>query len=324
MRARHRAAAARTGCASGRPGRRVPRGRCPASGSRRRTRSSATATTATTTWPTGPGQRDRVHRHPRHRGRLGPSMLRPGPGPDVRVLALHAALHRRAHRPAREDQGRGLARRATGTSTPSRSAWSTRASSPQPDAWYTEAMYRSSARLVRTWRRSTASRWTGSTSSATTTCPAPTASSIPGMHTDPGPYWDWRHYFDLLGAPLRATAGANSGAGHHAAGLHAPTSRCTPAATTSGEPCAPHGSSAVRLTPSRDEDAPLIKDIGPAPGRRRLDGGVNDLGSRVSTGQHTRSPSAAATGRRSGTWARRPGSRTRGRIRRPSGPAGRW
>jgi hypothetical protein len=31
------------------------------------------------------------------------------------------------------------------------------------------------------------------------------------MHTDPGPYWDWAHYFQLMGAPLQATAGPHGG-----------------------------------------------------------------------------------------------------------------
>jgi hypothetical protein len=51
---------------------------------------------------------------------------------------------------------------------------------------------------------------------------------------------------------------------------------------SAGEPCATHGSSAVRLYSDHDESAPLIKDVGLG---RAPTTGVNDLSSRVSTGQ---------------------------------------
>ena len=34
--------------------------------------------------------------------------------------------------------------------------------------------------------------------------PGTTPATVAGMHWDPGPYWDWEHYFDLLGAPIAA------------------------------------------------------------------------------------------------------------------------
>lgn len=52
--------------------------------------------------------------------------------------------------------------------------------------------------------------------------------------------------------------------------------------TTAGQPCATHGSSEVRLYSDHDENAPLIKDIGLGTTPTT---GVNDLSSRVSTGQ---------------------------------------
>lgn len=36
--------------------------------------------------------------------------------------------------------------------------------------------------------------------------PGPNADKIKSMHWDPGPYWDWAHYFDLLGARWSTTA----------------------------------------------------------------------------------------------------------------------
>ena len=34
--------------------------------------------------------------------------------------------------------------------------------------------------------------------------PGVTPANVAGMHWDPGPYWNWEHYFQLLGAPLNA------------------------------------------------------------------------------------------------------------------------
>ena len=171
-------------------------------------------------------------------------------------------------------QGRRPGTRATGTSTPSRSASSTRASSPHPDAWYTEAMYRAlGAAGAVPGGASTTSRWTGSTSSATTTCRARPPANIPGMHTDPGPYWDWAHYFDAAGRAVHAPPRAPDGG---LVTIARTTTRNQPVYTgcdTAGDPCPAHGSTAVRLHTAPSEDAPLVKDIGLHP-----DGGASHDG----------------------------------------------
>ncbi|WP_282702327.1 N-acetylmuramoyl-L-alanine amidase [Streptomyces sp. CC219B] len=151
----------------------------------------------------------------------------------------------------------------------------------QPDAWYTEAMYRSSARLVKYLARKYGIPLDRQHILGHDTVPGPTAATVRSMHTDPGPYWDWRHYFELLGRPFGPTAGQDGGmvtirpdyATHHPL-----FTGCAAA----GEPCAAHGSSAVRLYSGPGTSYPLIKDIGlgSTPGT-----GVNDLSSRVSTGQ---------------------------------------
>ncbi|OXY92225.1 N-acetylmuramoyl-L-alanine amidase [Streptomyces diastatochromogenes] len=150
-----------------------------------------------------------------------------------------------------------------------------------PDAWYTEAMYRSSARLVKYLARKYGIPLDRQHILGHDNVPGPTTSTIPGMHTDPGPYWDWRHYFQLLGHPFRTTGGKHSGLvtirPDYAANQPVYTG-----CTTKGEPCAAHGSGEVRLYSDHDVNAPLIKDIG-----LKTDPtiGVNDLSSRVSTGQ---------------------------------------
>ncbi|AZM64911.1 N-acetylmuramoyl-L-alanine amidase [Streptomyces sp. WAC 01420] len=151
----------------------------------------------------------------------------------------------------------------------------------EPDAWYTEAMYRSSARLVKYLAKKYDIPLDRQHILGHDTVPGPTTAYIPGMHTDPGPYWDWRHYFELLGRPLEATAGPHSGV----VTIRPDYAANRPVFTgceRAGEPCATHGSSAVRLYSDHDESSPLVRDIGLGQAPTT---GVNDLSSRVSTGQ---------------------------------------
>ncbi|MFD9441099.1 N-acetylmuramoyl-L-alanine amidase [Streptomyces sp. NPDC060006] len=153
-----------------------------------------------------------------------------------------------------------------------------------PDSWYTEAMYRSSARLVKYLAEKYGIPLDRQHILGHDTVPGPTSSAVPGMHTDPGPYWDWRHYFALLGKPLRAEPGPAGGLVTVLPVFDANRPEFT-GCVTKGKPCAAHGSSAVRLHTEPRGSAPLVKDIGlrPAGGDSTTD--VNDIGSRVSTGQ---------------------------------------
>ena len=152
-----------------------------------------------------------------------------------------------------------------------------------PDAWYTEAMYRSSARLVRYLAARYGIPLDRQHILGHENVPGPTTSTIPGMHTDPGPYWDWRHYFALLGHPVRATGSGKSGL----VTIRPDYARNQPTYTgcvKSGLPCPAHGSAEVRLYSDHDETSALIKDVGLHKGAdSTID--VNDVGSRVSTGQ---------------------------------------
>ncbi|MER5750166.1 N-acetylmuramoyl-L-alanine amidase [Streptomyces sp. NPDC002088] len=150
-----------------------------------------------------------------------------------------------------------------------------------PDAWYTEAMYRSSARLVKYLAKKYDIPLDRQHILGHDNVPGPTTGTVPGMHTDPGPYWDWRHYFELLDHPFKRTAGKSGGLvtilPDYAANQPVYTG-----CVTSGEPCAAHGSGEVRLYSDHDESSALIKDIGLGTTPTT---GVNDLSSRVSTGQ---------------------------------------
>ncbi|MYV43999.1 N-acetylmuramoyl-L-alanine amidase [Streptomyces sp. SID1328] len=165
----------------------------------------------------------------------------------------------------------------------------------QPDTWYTEQMYQSSARLVSYLAKKYAIPLDRQHIIGHEDVPGPTTASIPAMHEDPGPYWDWRHYFDLLGAPLRATAGPNSELVTVLPDFV--TNRPTyTGCTGEAKLCAPHGSSAVRLYTEPSESAPLVQDMGKRPDGEDSTIGVYDMTSRVSTGQ------TYAVAQRRGDW----------------------
>ncbi|SFK86628.1 N-acetylmuramoyl-L-alanine amidase [Streptomyces pini] len=164
-----------------------------------------------------------------------------------------------------------------------------------PDAWYTEAMYRTSARLVRYLAHRYDIPLDRQHIIGHDNVPGVTSAHIPGMHTDPGPYWDWQHYFTLLGAPFHPTAGPGSELVTIRPDYdeHKPLyTRCD----ASGQPCPPHGSGAVRLHTGPSADAPLVKDAGLRPGGADSTTGVNDTGARASTGQRY------AVAERRGEW----------------------
>ncbi|WP_407554356.1 N-acetylmuramoyl-L-alanine amidase [Streptomyces sp. Pv4-95] len=164
-----------------------------------------------------------------------------------------------------------------------------------PDAWYTEAMYRTSARLVKYLSRKYDVPLDRQHILGHDTVPGTTTSTIKGMHTDPGPYWDWQHYFSLLGKPFRSTGSAKDGV----VTIRPDYDRNQPVYTgceKAGEPCAPHGSAAVRLHTGPSGNAPLVKDIGLHPDGADSTTGVNDTGARATTGQQF------AVAGRSGDW----------------------
>ncbi|MGW7025472.1 N-acetylmuramoyl-L-alanine amidase [Streptomyces decoyicus] len=164
-----------------------------------------------------------------------------------------------------------------------------------PDAWYTEAMYRTSARLVKYLSRKYDVPLDRQHILGHDNVPGTTTATIPGMHTDPGPYWDWAHYFTLLGKPFKAASGSHGGL----VTIRPHYERNKPVYTgceKPGDPCAPHGSAAVRLHTAPSKRAPLVKDAGLHPDGSDSTKGVNDIGARASTGQRF------AVAGRSGDW----------------------
>lgn len=150
--------------------------------------------------------------------------------------------------------------------------------------WYTEAMYRSSAKLVGYLARKYGIPLDRAHIIGHDNVPGTIPSTIKGMHWDPGPYWDWSHYFDLLGAPL----GGFGLPGSSLVTIDPDFATNQPAFTgcdSPGTPCAPRGSEAVVLHSEPSETSPLLKDVGLHTDGSPSTMDVSDVGSRVATGQ---------------------------------------
>ncbi|CAM3987934.1 N-acetylmuramoyl-L-alanine amidase [Kibdelosporangium persicum] len=148
--------------------------------------------------------------------------------------------------------------------------------------WYTEAMYRSSAKLVRYLAAKYRIPLDRAHIIGHDNVPGTIPATVRGMHWDPGPYWDWAHYFDLLGAPLRPTG--NLGL----VTIKPDFATNKPAfigCVTPGEPCPPRGSTSVILHTEPRADAPLLKDAGLRPDGSPGTMEISDHSSRVETGQ---------------------------------------
>ena len=149
-------------------------------------------------------------------------------------------------------------------------------------SWYTEAMYRTSANLVRYLAGRYGIPLDREHILGHDNVPGTTPATVAGMHWDPGPYWDWAHYFDLLGAPLEPRAGVGVVMINPDFATNRPGFTC---GDSPGAACPPRGSSAVVLRTEPRPDAPLLADPGLHPDGSPSTMGVSDVGSRVSAGQ---------------------------------------
>lgn len=150
--------------------------------------------------------------------------------------------------------------------------------------WYTEAMYRSSAKLVGYLAHKYSIPLDRAHIIGHDNVPGTVPSTIAGMHWDPGPYWDWSHYFDLLGAPL----GGFGLPGSSLVTIDPDFAKNQPVFTGCDGPgtaCAPRGSEAVVLHSQPSETSPLLVDIGLHPAGTPSTTDVSDVGSRAATGQ---------------------------------------
>jgi N-acetylmuramoyl-L-alanine amidase len=163
--------------------------------------------------------------------------------------------------------------------------------------WYTESLYRSSAALVRYLAGQYDVPLDRAHIIGHDQVPGILPANVRGMHWDPGPYWDWQHYFDLLGAPIVAdpTGSAPSDVVTVAPGFDGNEQSVT-GCRAPGVPCAAQGTNFVYLHTTPSEDAPLVKDVGLHPDGSYSTTGVSDIGARVTAGQKL------LVAQRSGDW----------------------
>lgn len=76
----------------------------------------------------------------------------------------------------------------------------------QGTTWYTDAMYQASATLTRYLATKYGIPLDRGHIIGHDDIPGPTDAFVRGMHWDPGPFWDWARYMELLGAPIVPTA----------------------------------------------------------------------------------------------------------------------
>ena len=168
----------------------------------------------------------------------------------------------------------------------------------QGATWYTESLYRNSAKLVKYLAAKNNIPLDRAHIIGHDQVPGTIPSTVAGMHWDPGPYWDWEHYFDLLGAPIY---GENAFPVHTGsivtvkpgfAGNVQVVSNCNGPGTT----CAPQGANFVYLRQSPDDNAPLVKDVGLHPNGSDSTTVVSDIGARAAAG------SQYVVAQRQGDW----------------------
>ncbi len=141
--------------------------------------------------------------------------------------------------------------------------------------WYTEPMYQASARLVRHLAARYHIPLDREHIVGHDELPGATPERVAAMHYDPGPYWDWAHYFDLLGHPLLGAPLLDVpllDASVPAARVSTPSvlmiaprfaTNVEPLQNCIGDSCSdlpPQGSNIVYLRTEPRTDAPLIGD----------------------------------------------------------------
>ncbi|NEA36823.1 peptidoglycan recognition family protein [Streptomyces sp. SID13031] len=168
----------------------------------------------------------------------------------------------------------------------------------QGSTWYTEALYRNSAKLVKYLAKQNNIPLDRAHIIGHDQVPGTVPSTVAGMHWDPGPYWDWEHYFDLLGAPIYGhnVLPVKAGSLVTVKPGFADNQQVVTACTTAGTPCAPQGTNFVYLRQAPDDAAPLVKDLGNRPNGSDSTTQVSDIGGRAAAG------SQYVVAERSGDW----------------------
>ena len=158
--------------------------------------------------------------------------------------------------------------------------------------WFTEAMYQKSAALVRYLALEHRIPLDRAHILGHGEVPGTVYGATQNMHWDPGPYWDWEHYFELLKRPIGehqpATTRLSPGdtvtvRPGYESNRHTLT-ECDEQSPGSGDcvPDAPSNFAALRQAP--DESAPLVSDPAVRPGSTAGSTVVSDVSARAAAG----------------------------------------
>ena len=164
----------------------------------------------------------------------------------------------------------------------------------QGATWFTERLYRTTATLV----RYLAARYHVPVDRqhiiGHDNVPGPSPAGVPGMHWDPGPFWNWTHFMNLLGEQVVPTGSA-----------HSPVVTINPDFATNIQavtdcenhtPVADQAASFVYLRTAPNASAPLFNDPGLNPKGTVGTTCAADWGDKASSGQQF------AVAGRSGDW----------------------
>ena len=168
----------------------------------------------------------------------------------------------------------------------------------QGATWYTESLYRNSAKLVRYLAAKNNIPLDRAHIIGHDQIPGTIPSTVRGMHWDPGPYWNWEHYFDLLGAPIwgKSVFPVKPGSIVTIKPGFADNVQVLTNCTGAGTTCTPQGTNFVYLRQAPDDAAPLVKDIGLRPDGSDSTTVVSDIGPRAAAG------SQYVVAQRQGDW----------------------
>jgi N-acetyl-anhydromuramyl-L-alanine amidase AmpD len=150
--------------------------------------------------------------------------------------------------------------------------------------WYTESMYRSSAELVKHLATKYGVPLDRAHVIGHDQVPGILTGNIPGMHWDPGPFWNWEHYMALLGAPLTSDRRSPSDVVTVVPGFSdnpQPVTNCD----GKGSPCPTQGTNFVYLRTAPSDTAPLVNDLGLHQKGQPATTEVSDIGPRLAAGQ---------------------------------------
>ncbi|MFE6969110.1 N-acetylmuramoyl-L-alanine amidase [Isoptericola sp. NPDC057653] len=158
--------------------------------------------------------------------------------------------------------------------------------------WFTEAMYQSSAELVRYLGEKYDVPLDRAHVIGHDQIPGILPGSTKSVHWDPGPYWDWEHYFELLGAPIgggltpttdvapgdvvEVVAGYDDNAN--------PVTGCQQASPGSGDCVAGAGTNFAVAYQQPSLDAPYARDPGWKPNGADGTTYASDISARVTSG----------------------------------------